>query len=412
MVSWMTNKVKKNFNIYFENKDLTQNEAYSGSIVKSLVRSLLEPIAANNSKAIAFLRIKNIPETESLIKRLEYSANITLKEFSDFEFSKFDVEDVGFVVLSTNRYNCAFIFREIDDDKYEIYLKLNSKLVSNVYETLKSIFLINYDEEFYSYRPERRENSLMNEAIGNILKFFEETIKENEYNTKIQENYRNVNTVNTTFRNEIYQNVRQIAHEIKNQLSILDIYARIFEKKTQDFETIEPIKKSIALIKGQIEQFKNLDVINLQEKNVKSIIQESIKMYANIVKEKNNKLILIDEMAGVEANAFVDEDKFLIVINNIIKNAHDCTSDDEIIIKLSQINEKIKISFINHGETIAKENKEKIFEQGYTTKKDGWGIGLSVCKKLVGSQFGTLELVKSDEKETEFSICIPLAQTK
>ena len=88
MVSWMTNKVKKNFNIYFENKDLTQNEAYSGSIVKSLVRSLLEPIAANNSKAIAFLRIKNIPETESLIKRLEYSANITLKEFSDFEFSK------------------------------------------------------------------------------------------------------------------------------------------------------------------------------------------------------------------------------------------------------------------------------------------------------------------------------------
>ncbi len=412
MVSWMTNKVKKNFNIYFENKDLTQNEAYSGSIVESLVRSLLEPIAANNSKAIAFLRIKNIPETESLIKRLEYSANITLKEFSDFEFSKFDVEDVGFVVLSTNRYNCAFIFREIDDDKYEIYLKLNSKLVSNVYETLKSIFLINYDEEFYSYRPERRENSLMNEAIGNILKFFEETIKENEYNTKIQENYRNVNTVNTTFRNEIYQNVRQIAHEIKNQLSILDIYARIFEKKTQDFETIEPIKKSIALIKGQIEQFKNLDVINLQEKNVKLIIQESIKMYANIVKEKNNKLILIDEMAGVEANAFVDEDKFLIVINNIIKNAHDCTSDDEIIIKLSQINEKIKISFINHGETIAKENKEKIFEQGYTTKKDGWGIGLSVCKKLVGSQFGTLELVKSDEKETEFSICIPLAQTK
>ena len=412
MVSWMTNKVKKNFNIYFENKDLTQNEAYSASIVESLVRSLLEPIAANNSKAIAFLRIKNIPETESLIKRLEYSANITLKEFSDFEFSKFDVEDVGFVVLSTNRYNCAFIFREIDDDKYEIYLKLNSKLVSNVYETLKSIFLINYDEEFYSYRPERRENSLMNEAIGNILKFFEETIKENEYNTKIQENYRNVNTVNTTFRNEIYQKVRQIDHEIKNQLSILDIYARIFEKKTQDFETIEPIKKSIALIKGQIEQFKNLDVINLQEKNVKLIIQESIKMYANIVKEKNNKLILIDEMAGVEANAFVDEDKFLIVINNIIKNAHDCTSDDEIIIKLSQINEKIKISFINHGETIAKENKEKIFEQGYTTKKDGWGIGLSVCKKLVGSQFGTLELVKSDEKETEFSICIPLAQTK
>ena len=121
---------------------------------------------------------------------------------------------------------------------------------------------------------------------------------------------------------------------------------------------------------------------------------------------------MIDEMAGVEANAFVDGDKFLIVINNIIKNAHDCTSNDEIIIKLSQVNEKIRISFINHGEMIEKENQDKIFNQGYTTKKDGWGIGLSVCKKLVGSQFGTMELIKSDENETEFSICLPLAQTK
>ncbi len=408
----MTNKVKKNFNTYFENKDLTQNELYSGTIVKSLVRSLLEPIASNNSKAVAFLRLKNIPEIDGLIKRLEYSANITLKEFSDFEFSKFDVEDVGFVVLSTSRYNCALIFREVEEGKYEIYLKLNSKLVSNVYETIKNIFLINYDEEFYSYRPERRENNLLNEAIFNVLKFFEETIKENEYNSKIQENYRNVNTVNTTFRNEIYQNVRQIAHEIKNQLSILDIYARIFEKKTNDSEIVEPIKKSIALIKSQVEQFKNFDVINLQEKNVKLIIQESIRMYANIVKEKNNKLVLIDEMAGVEANAFVDEEKFLIVINNIIKNANDSTFGDEIIVKLSQVDEKIKISFINHGEKIEQKNQEKIFEQGYTTKKDGWGVGLSVCKKLIGSQFGTMELTKSDEKETEFSILLPLAQSK
>ena len=408
----MTNKIKKNFNVYFENKDLTQNEQYSAAIVKSLIRSILEPIASNNSKAIAFLRLKNIPEVDGLIKRLEYSANVTLKEFSDFEFSKFDVEDVGFVVLSTSRYNCALIYREVQEDKFEIYLKLNSKLVSDVYETLKNIFLINYDEEFYSYRPERRENNLLNEAIFNILKFFEETIRENEYNTKIQENYRNVNTVNTTFRNEIYQNVRQIEKKKKNQLSILDIYTRIFEKKTNDSETVEPIKKSISLIKSQIDQFKNFDVINLQEKNIKLIIQESIKMYANIAKEKNNKIVLIDEMAGVEANAFVDEEKFLIVINNIIKNANDAVDNDEIIVKLAQIDEKIRISFINHGEKIEQKNQEKIFEQGYTTKKDGWGTGLSVCKKLIGSQFGTLELTKSDEKETEFSILLPLAQSK
>ena len=406
------NKTNKNFNIYFENEDLTQNELYSESVVKSLIRSILEPTARLNAKGMVFCHLKEYPEIQGLIKRLEYCSNITLRQFSDFEFSKFDVEEVGFIVLTTQRYNAAFVFREIEENKYEIYLKFNSKLVSNVYETLKSIFLFNCDEEFYEYRPERRDNIMMNEALLNIVKQFEESIKEGEYNSKIQESYRAVNETNTTFRNEIYQNVKQIAHEIKNQLSILDIYTRIFEKKTGDVETSEPIRKSVGLIKAQIEQFKNIDVVNLQEKNIKTIIQDSIKMYSGLLKEKNNKLILIDEMAAFEANCFVDEEKFSIVINNIIKNAHDSTSDDEIIIKLSQVDEKIKISVVNHGEMIAKEQQEKIFEQGYTTKKDGWGIGLSVCKKFIGSQFGTFELAKSDEEETVFTLTLPLVQTR
>ena len=112
------------------------------------------------------------------------------------------------------------------------------------------------------------------------------------------------------------------------------------------------------------------------------------------------------------ANAFVDEEKFAIVVNNIIKNAHDSTQNDEIYIKLNLDNEKIKISFINHGEMIIAEAHEQIFDKGYTTKKDGWGIGLSVCKKLVGSQFGTLELEKSDEKETIFTLTLPLVEAR
>ena len=266
------NKTKKSFNIYFENKDLTQNEIYSISIVKSLIRAILEPVVQSNPKAVIFTRLKDYPETQGLIKRLEYCNNAILRKFSDFEFSKFDVEDIGLVVLTTQRYNAALLFREVEENRFEVYLKMNSKLVSDVYETIKSIFLVNYDNEFYEHRPERRDNTLMNNAIENILKHFEETIKESEYNTKIQENYRTVNETNTTFRNEIYQNVKQIAHEIKNQLSILDIYTRIFEKKTGDLETTEPLKKSISLIKAQIEQFKNIDVVNLQEKNIKTII--------------------------------------------------------------------------------------------------------------------------------------------
>lgn len=403
----------KNFNIYFENQDLTIPETFSFPIVKSIIRSVLEPVASNNCIGVVFTHLKDdIEGIQGIIKRLEYSKNIVYRPVSDFEFSKFNVEEVNFIVLTTKRYNCAFLFKEIEKDKYQIYLKMNSKLVLNVYETLKSMFLINYDKEFYEYKPERRENDSLNSAICNIIKHFEENIKDNEYNSKIQESYKTVNETNTSFRNEIYQNVKQIAHEIKNQLSILDIYTRIFEKKAQDTEITEPIRKSIGLIRSQLEAFKNIDVVNLQEHDIKPIIQECIKTYSHILKEKNNKIIFVDEMADITASAFVDEEKFAIVVNNIIKNAHDSTQNDEIIVKLKLIDEKIKISFINHGEMIAKNKQDEIFEKGYTTKTDGWGIGLSVCKKLVGSQFGTLELEKSDENETIFTLLLPLVQTR
>ena len=308
MVSLMS-KLKKSFSIYFERNDLAQNELYSASIVKSLTRSILEPIAGNNPSAIVLCRLKGIEEINSLIKRLEYSSEVLLKEFSDFDYSRFDVEETGFIVLNTQRYNCAFLFREVEKDKFKIYLKLNSKLVYDVYETIKSLFCLDMDDDFYRFKPERRENEILNKTVENLVKHYEETIIENEYNTQIQRNYKTANEANTTFRNEIYQNVKQIAHEIKNQLSILDIYTRIFEKKANNSEITEPIKKSIALIKSQIEQFKNIDVINLQERDVKEILRNSIKTYGNLLKEKNNKLILIDEMAEFDANAFLDEER-------------------------------------------------------------------------------------------------------
>ena len=399
----------KSLNQFFENNELFNNRSYSKTVVKSLIRSVLEPITTQNSKALVYMRLKNMEGIESLIKRIEYLPDVTLNQFGDFEFSKFDSEEVGFIVLTSQRYNCALLFKEIENGKYEIYLKLNSKLVSDVYETLKSIFLIGDDKEFYSHKPERRENSAMNNAVENLLKYFEDTVEESECNLKIQETYKNVNLVNKDLRKEVYQNVKAIAHEIKNQLSILDIYTRIFEKKTQTPEIIQPIRKSVEVIKKQLEQFKNIDVVNLCERNVKEIIQESIKMYSSILKEKNNKVILIDEMPEHAANAFVDEDKLSIVINNVIKNANDSTKNDEILIKLAQVQDKIKISFVNHGQKIKQQDQEKIFSSGYTTKKDGWGVGLSVCKKFIGSQFGSFELEKSDDKETIFSLKLPLA---
>ena len=66
----------KNFNTYFETQDLTTPETYSFSIVKSIIRSVLEPVASNNCTGVIFTHLKNIEGIEGIIKRLEYSKSI------------------------------------------------------------------------------------------------------------------------------------------------------------------------------------------------------------------------------------------------------------------------------------------------------------------------------------------------
>ena len=46
--------------------------------------------------------------------------------------------------------------------------------------------------------------------------------------------------------------------------------------------------------------------------------------------------------------------------------------------------------------------------EGFSTKKDGWGLGLNICRKYLAAQLGSISLVKSDDSETEFLVTIPL----
>lgn len=62
----------------------------------------------------------------------------------------------------------------------------------------------------------------------------------------------------------------------------------------------------------------------------------------------------------------------------------------------------------NNGKTIPKEKQKDIFKQGYTTKKNGCGIGLALCKNFLESQKATITLAKSTKAITQFEIKIPV----
>ena len=384
---------------------------FSKKTVIGLLRSLLEPIANQNAQSFILTRLKNTGDIDGILKRLEYCSNVEMYSFLDREIVVNDnLVELEFVIITSHRYNAVLIWdysQSSDKNSTKIYLRANSKDVNDVFEIAKEQLKVNFDEKFYSFRPERRENTILNMAILNVLKILNENIVENEFNSKEQEVFANkLQTQNEV--DKINANIRHGCHEIRNQLSILDIYSQILEKQLGKNSSIDLIKKSISQIRLQLDELRSSDNLNLEEKNLKDIILSSIDVFEQILKERNNTIEFVDKTKD-GAMVFVDEDRFFAILNNVVKNADESTSDDKIEISLEKDEKYAKIFIKNHGEKIPEELCENLFKDGFTTKKEGWGVGLGVCRKYLAMQLGSISLVKSDDNETEFLIKIPLS---
>ena len=121
-----------------------------------------------------------------------------------------------------------------------------------------------------------------------------------------------------------------------------------------------------------------------------------------IPKSKNLKIKL-----NINNQYFIVGDYILIYwsIENLIKNSIDSIKNKKglININVEATDNYINIYVIDNGSGI--NNKSKIFRPGYSTKKRGWGLGLSLSKRIIKDiHNGKIKLYKSNEDETIFLI--------
>ena len=108
----------------------------------------------------------------------------------------------------------------------------------------------------------------------------------------------------------------------------------------------------------------------------------------------------------------IDKYKFQNVILNLVKNAVEAMNEEkkdkfiEISARLNETNGKISLYIANNGEKIEKSTAEKIFDEGFTTKQTGSGLGLHICKQNLEEMFCTLSLLKSSTALTVFEITL------
>lgn len=213
---------------------------------------------------------------------------------------------------------------------------------------------------------------------------------------------------------ELQNQIKCVSHEIRNHLSICDMYSQIIKKNLKKSgiqnksieNAIDCIQKSIQIIGINVLDLKSLNNTCEAVVDFKSLVEKGVEMSKAYISDKD---IEFEVFIKNTDNIYVDENRFLSCVVNIIKNGIESIDIKGRIEILAEVKDNIAILKIgNNGKVIPKEKQKEIFSEGYTTKLTGSGLGLSICKKYLSAQNATLELTKSGKNLTQFEIRIPV----
>ncbi len=395
---------------------------YRKETVEGLFRSILEPVVSNQKfESFVLLKLEDLSNYSSLIKRLNFSGAEVIC-FSDNlgkNYSKENIwEQTEFLIVIGQRYSACLVWDysySKDKDKTNICLLYNSKIISDIAKVVLDNSVFDFKELLFKYVPDRRENLNLNKSINSIAVMLDERNEDVLFSEREKSQiYANDDTYQTA---EIVANkAKYIAHEIKNNLSIINLYSKIidkrlscisFEKETNDsvFGAIKNITTASENVSYLINDLRCLSSPFLTEINVKQFIYNTIMLSQEKADKAGIEIIVSD---FEEYIIKTDKIKLQCSITNIIFNAIEAgKSGDKIFIDIINSDERTDIRVRNTGEMIPIEIQKKIFESDFTTKKTGNGLGLAICKKQMELLGGDIILEYSNPEETAFKIVLP-----
>lgn len=175
---------------------------------------------------------------------------------------------------------------------------------------------------------------------------------------------------------------KETAHQIGTPLSSLVGWAEILRSENVNPSYITEIEKDIYRLQTITERFSKIGSMPTLEKM--DIVKETLESY-DYLKARSSDLIDFDISVPKETlNVNLNKQLFGWTIENLVKNAIDAMKGKgQISIAILHEDKLVKINISDTGKGISKKQFSKIFEPGYTSKKRGWGLGLSLAKRII-----------------------------
>jgi len=201
---------------------------------------------------------------------------------------------------------------------------------------------------------------------------------------------------------------KETAHQLGTPLSSLIAWLEYLRSKGLDPETAAEIEKDVKRLETITERFSKIgSVPKLDTVDLVKVLSDAV----NYMKLRTSKNVSFSIDSGNEKEVCgqLNVPLFEWVIENLIRNAVDAMDGNgSIIISLSDQIQFVYIDITDTGKGIPKSKYKTVFEPGFTTKKRGWGLGLSLTKRIIENYHSGKIFVKSSEidKGTSFRIVL------
>jgi PAS domain S-box-containing protein len=213
-----------------------------------------------------------------------------------------------------------------------------------------------------------------------------------------------------------------IAHEIRNPLGSIELFASLLMKDMKDKRHQGRLSHIITSVKNMDNKISNLLLFTTQRHpmmrkvNLHRIVKEVLRFSDPIIKQEDISLSV--KYSGIEPCVRGDAEMLKQVFLNILLNAIQAMTDGgrlgiETVVSPPRLEDgvrSVEVRISDTGVGITRENLKKIFDPFFSTRERGSGLGLAIVHNIVHAHSGSIDVECREREGTVFSITLPLIQ--
>ena len=334
---------------------------------------------------------------------LDWEINVPMDDkVRILHFSGVRQESSILVVGSTSHEHTHFYMEKL--------MELNNQQINDFRSKIKS----DYDSKKKSGEELYDDFTQLNNELANARREIEKKNAELESLNKIKDQF-----------------IGMAAHDLRNPLgAIYSLSQMLLDDESADRLTeeqkgfINDIRESSEFTLQLVEDLLEVNRIkqgqlnlSIQKVNPEQILWQNVRSLEKLADKKNIKLQVNTGEAIPQVE--LDPNKFKQVLNNLITNAIKYSYPESTVYVTMESEEgSLRISVLDEGQGISKEEKDKLFEPFATTSakatggEKSTGLGLTITKKIVEGHKGRIEVDSEVDKGSRFTVTLPLEQAQ